>query len=839
MPFIHPGSPPPDALVIGGVAIDRIATDTTMLKLVAFSRAGMPSLHFARTLAGLTTIPDPWAAQPVTWSLSGTLYFAGDVASYLDHFDETLGWVREYTCYGLRRRGEYIPVTDAITLTDACRFNLPSTDPDYLASRAGRTMGQIVADVLEMPANSAALAAAGLVNYTSAGSGASATCTIASGGLYSFTVSAGGSGYTTAPTVVLTVGGGSGASATATVAGGAVTGISIVTAGTGYLTPPTVILSRLPAITLGDLDAMTIIAPFSITVAGERLLQALEGSVQAVHPNHFLHVDPLGNVRFLDQRTFAPTTLTIGSDPRVGMPRLQRDWSESYPRVEIRGDSFVSPATVGILPLPGSSASNNGLAEDYAHDGLTDAQAKADWVASDFFSPGSPSGWATATAAVASGAVSSLTVGYGGYNYASPPTVQITGGGGTGASATAVLTSGVVTGFTSLVGGSGYTTAPAVTLTAPSTGQSDVGTCTDTNSTTIVLRSQNPAVQWVANYWDQTITGHQGVLVLNSDTVSGITQKWTARVVANTAMSPGGTSTVTIDNPVPGLTYNTYQLFGQGGGAGIVGRRLSVTNTAIAASLAKFFPYPVAYRDNGGTGLMLTSSNVATIFYSATGSPPYEELPMGLTVDPESGTILLDRPAQLAFSPDGQTPYWPSDIQAFLAVNTGVLQVFAPADIGGVAQYSGTSHTVEGLSRTKTITVTSWKDYGNAGNMQAFANEYLSSIEHTVVEGDLRYLGLNSQYLTPGLAVNIAASTFTTGYEAVDLPVTSVELDFHEAEGATSYSTLLHLSNRRARYSADNFLHPMMIGVPIGTGGTYFSPAYGGDFQAESQGGGS
>ncbi len=53
------------------------------------------------------------------------------------------------------------------------------------------------------------------------------------------TVTAGGSGYTTAPTVVIT-GSGTGATATANLTGDAVSSVTITNPGTGYLTPPTI-----------------------------------------------------------------------------------------------------------------------------------------------------------------------------------------------------------------------------------------------------------------------------------------------------------------------------------------------------------------------------------------------------------------------------------------------------------------------------------------------------------------------------------------------------------------------------------------------------------------------
>lgn len=65
----------------------------------------------------------------------------------------------------------------------------------------------------------------------------------ASGTLAAISLGAGGSGYTTAPTVAITGGGGTGATATATISGGAVTGFTITNPGSGYTSTPTIALS--------------------------------------------------------------------------------------------------------------------------------------------------------------------------------------------------------------------------------------------------------------------------------------------------------------------------------------------------------------------------------------------------------------------------------------------------------------------------------------------------------------------------------------------------------------------------------------------------------------------
>ena len=64
--------------------------------------------------------------------------------------------------------------------------------------------------------------------------------TITTGTVASVTVTAGGTGYTSAPTVVFTGGGGTGAAGTATVTAQAVTVVTITNAGTGYTSAPVV-----------------------------------------------------------------------------------------------------------------------------------------------------------------------------------------------------------------------------------------------------------------------------------------------------------------------------------------------------------------------------------------------------------------------------------------------------------------------------------------------------------------------------------------------------------------------------------------------------------------------
>lgn len=73
-----------------------------------------------------------------------------------------------------------------------------------------------------------------------AGSGATGTAVLTADAVTSVNVTAGGTGYTTAPNVVFSGGGGTGAAGTAVISGGVVTGVTITNGGTGYTTAPTV-----------------------------------------------------------------------------------------------------------------------------------------------------------------------------------------------------------------------------------------------------------------------------------------------------------------------------------------------------------------------------------------------------------------------------------------------------------------------------------------------------------------------------------------------------------------------------------------------------------------------
>ena len=181
-----------------------------------------------------------------------------------------------------------------------------------------------------------------------------------------------------------------------------------------------------------------------------------------------------------------------------------------------------------------------------------------------------------------------------------------------------------------------------------------------------------------------------------------------------------------------------------------------------------------------------------------------------------AGTVTTVTPTSLVYGGGVVTP--PTDVQVFVPIATGLLNVQYP-----LSGFAGTLYSVEGISRTKTITVREWTDYSLNANMATYAYELFTTICDVVVEGTLDYLGLATPYLTPGQAVSIAGNGYTTGYETIGntggnngIAVASVDVQFQPGPSGTSYITTLHLSNRKQRYTGDIFIRPAAVGQKLG-----------------------
>lgn len=152
-----------DVFTIGGTAVDLDAMDAIPVRFNERFGA-IATLTLERRGIPLPGSPDPWLGKDVTWSHGGTLYFVGDVVGVVPSYHDDMGWIFTYQCLGIRNRLDFFPHTDSNTGIDTSPYNLTLEDPGYNAARAGRTVGQVLADVLTMPANAAAMTAVGIGN---------------------------------------------------------------------------------------------------------------------------------------------------------------------------------------------------------------------------------------------------------------------------------------------------------------------------------------------------------------------------------------------------------------------------------------------------------------------------------------------------------------------------------------------------------------------------------------------------------------------------------------------------------------------------------------------------
>ena len=175
--------------------------------------------------------------------------------------------------------------------------------------------------------------------------------------------------------------------------------------------------------------------------------------------------------------------------------------------------------------------------------------------------------------------------------------------------------------------------------------------------------------------------------------------------------------------------------------------------------MQQYFPYPFAFAFANNTAAVMTSAPICNVFWSASGNPPYNMSSIGVVIDPVAGTITTVSPTSLVFGGGAVTP--PTDVQVFLPVANGALQVVSPA----LGYYTGTAALVDDSQRIKVVTVRDWTDYSLTTNMQVFANELLQSFCDTVLEGSTTYLGLATSFLVQGKAVQIAGNSYPTPWE--------------------------------------------------------------------------
>lgn len=314
-----------------------------------------------------------------------------------------------------------------------------------------------------------------------------------SGGIITISVSTGGVGYTSAPTVAFSGGGGTGASAVAQMAGTVVNSVAVINSGTGYTSAPVVTFSHTAATTGGCTGAAATAYAYATSL---RPMTFFKG-------------------RFND---------LYGVD---GMGRGIR-WDGDSAAVEKIG---INKPAVGPAITASSSADGNyisGIQIVASGAGYQSAPAVA-------LSGGTPATPATAAATVSNGRVSAIKVTNQGKGYQSAPSVTISGGIGTGA-AFGVGVLGRVDGLTLTSQGTGYTSNAT---TSPSVLFSSSQGLTQALATVSVTTDGRISSVFLTGGGTGATTGVTASIVGGGGTGAGLDVKMAYRVASVTATSAG------------------------------------------------------------------------------------------------------------------------------------------------------------------------------------------------------------------------------------------------------------------------------------------------------------
>lgn len=441
------------------------------------------------------------------------------------------------------------------------------------------------------------------------GSDATAIAQIGENGLVTgFIVTNGGSGYTSAPDVVLTGGGGTGAEAEALIPGGAVASLTLLDAGGTYSVPPSISI-----VGGGGLGAT------ATPVLSARALSEIKvtngGSGYTATPTVTITgdgTDAAGTAHIFPGKV-AAVAVTSGGRGYTAVPTVTFSGGG--------GTGAVATAQLTVGPIASVMVTNGGS-------GYTTAPAVT-------FSDGTGS----ATAQIAGGRVTSITVTQPG-SYSIAPTVLFANGGGTGAAATVNLSWGV-SALTVTNGGSGYKSVPAVTFS----GGGGTGAAADA----ILSRSVSG------------VTLSNGGSGYTSEPIVTLVEGGGSGATATAQFFGGRITGIVVTNGGTGYATAPTVVFSGGGGAGAIAtaqlsagaiRGFIVTNPGSGYSSPPTVTISGGEGANGAATALLNAGQIAGITV-ANGGAGYTTVPtVGITGG--GATTVATAAADLAAVPVGR-----------------------------------------------------------------------------------------------------------------------------------------------------------------------------------------
>lgn len=466
--------------------------------------------------------------------------------------------------------------------------------------------------------------------------------------------------YTVAPTISFTGGSGSGAAATATIADGAVNSLSLTAGGGGYTSPPTVVFSGGTAAARAVLSA-TSLATVAISAVGTGYTSAPTvsvvggGGAGAVVTAQLAprSVASIGVTAGGSGYTSAPAVALTGGggsgatavavlDAGVVTAILLTNGGAGYtsaPSVSFSGGGGSGAAALATLPSRGVGSvtiSNGG--NDYVNPfGV-------------YFTGGDGSGASGIAQLAATGRIRNVFIpfGGGGYGFTSAPSVAFSGGGGSGAAGTAVLGTGsYVAAIAVTNGGSGYTAPPSVNFSGAGGFTSAVAVLSGGVVVAVVITgasagySSAPSISFTGGGG----SGAAATAYLHTSTVASvtITNPGSGYATAPTVSfsgggGTGGTPTAVVGRAVtsvsitsPGFGYTTPPTgvdFSSGVGTGAAGtavlQGVAIDSLSLTSGGTGYTSAPmVAFSGGGGSGAAATATvprAVASITVTNPGS---------------------------------------------------------------------------------------------------------------------------------------------------------------------------------------------------------------------------
>lgn len=530
---------------------------------------------------------------------------------------------------------------------------------------------------------------------------------------------------------------------------------ALAAAGVGAYTglaPPT-----LPAATLADLAALSVVPNGPVRLAGESILNLLEQFILHYHSQYCLYVLPDGTIRVRSIFGLTPVAVALPASDGSGT-----GYDDDVPNGP-RWPEYTGPDCTGCF----TAWEIRGLDIQTAYLSQVDGTLKPAWSAAD------QSAWTIAD------------------------------------------------------------------FTQPR-GAKDTGTASAVTSTSCTVASDQASAHWAADFWNGAAVG--GWVYLDNLAGAGIDLYEFRQITSCTALSAGGTATITWDPAMPlaSTGYTRYRIVGLNTPRALVGRDFhtrepsrSPTPPGNDLDLNTFVGSHFYPRNPKGMPVA-NASRTFTVFYpyafvqwSPTGKWPYFEVPVNVQVNPKNGHITLAEPAVvkscgLAGTTNLLTSRYPAsaaeglyhDVQVVIPYNRGSVAARAPA-----SGYSGVAYTKYGIQRVFTQHRDEFTWAGDAPSMRALAAEHLATVRDPVVSGSLEWMELPTGFdaLAPGFALSMGCSGATTPLDGLDLPVRGVSVRWHD-EGPTLYSASLRFSNLRRPFEGDDqYIHPALSGNTFGT----------------------